>query len=444
MKSKLALALIIFANLYALFFLPVQGAVIVVAISSVIFFSTEALPPVTASFVLLVLLSLHLPRADQAIVFSGFQSSLLFFLIAVSGVGLAVSRSGLGAWFIAKLEHLMRTSSLPLPVLLCLSFFPLSFILPSSVTRNAMLKPLLGDFFSRNGAQGEAKRIGLTLGVLNALASSALLTGGLAPMVSASILGGFSWVRWFVMMAVPYYLLMFAGVGYLLLKYPVAQNYLESAPQEKLQSPSLARRDWYVLAVLLLMVGLWVTDAWHGLPAVVPALIGFSLFLVGDCLKWQSLKQTGTWDTVIILGTLLSLVEAMRRFGVLDMLTSRLTGMLPAQWPTAVLLLAIMLATVIMNLLIPSITVCLTLLLPLFTHLATGLGLSPLLVGLMVTMTVDSVKFYPAQSTPLLMVYDREDFTAKDVASMGIVMLVALAVLLLAVYVPYWGLIGVM
>jgi citrate:succinate antiporter len=442
-KRRVVLALIIAANVYAFAFASLPSAIIVVAISSVVLFSTEALPPVTASFLLLILLSLHLPRADQGLVFSGFQSSLLYFLIAVTGVGQAVARSGLGCWFMDRLQKMMTSSRLPLPVLMCLSFFPLSFILPSSVTRNAMLKPLFVDFLRRNDAQEEAKRVGLTLGILNALASSALLTGGLAPMVAASTLGGFGWVRWFATMAVPYYLLMSVGVGYLLLRYPVRPRPVQTRPAVSERMPPLARRDWYVLGVLILMVGLWVTDSWHGLPAVVPAMVGFVLFLLGDVLEWETLKETRAWDTVIVLGALLSLVESMRRTGVLEMLTTQLGLVLPAQWPVWALLLCIMLATVAINLLIPSITVCLTLLLPLFIQLAGGLGLSPVLVGLMITMTVDSVKFYPTQSTPLLMVYDRQDFGAGDVARMGVVMLVALAVLLLTVFVPYWRFVGV-
>jgi hypothetical protein len=41
------------------------------------------------------------------------------------------------------------------------------------------------------------------LGVLNPLASSALLTGGLVSITAGSLLGGFSWLRWFVASAVP-------------------------------------------------------------------------------------------------------------------------------------------------------------------------------------------------------------------------------------------------
>jgi hypothetical protein len=51
----------------------------------------------------------------------------------------------------------------------------------------------------------------LALGVLNPLASSALLTGGLASMTASALLGGFSWLNWFALMAAPYYALLFGG-----------------------------------------------------------------------------------------------------------------------------------------------------------------------------------------------------------------------------------------
>ena len=206
---------------------------------------------------------------------------------------------------------------------------------------------------------------------------------------------------------------------------------------------SLCKGDWYILAVLMVMVGLWLSDSWHHLPTVVPAMIGFILLLLGRSLDWKDIRQTGTWDTVIILGTLLSLVDAMRRFGVLDLFTERMAMLLPAGWPMPILLLIIIVATVLVNLLIPSITICLALLLPLFVHLARGLGINPVLVGLAVTMTIDTVKFYPAQSMPLLMVADMGYFNKKDVFSMGFAMLAALLVLLYTVFLPYWSIIGI-
>ena len=430
-------------NMYAALTLSVGTSLVVLAVSSVVLYSTDFLHPVASSFLVLIMLSLHLPPGEQSLVFSGFQSPLLYFLVAVTGVGMAVSQSGLGRVFVQWLQKSMTRSRFPLPAILSLSFLPLSLILPSSVTRNAMLKPLIGEVVCAQKGRVEATRVGLTLGIINALASSALLTGGLAPMVSASILGGFSWSRWFVMMAFPYYSLMLVALGYLLLRYRVPPT--TTAAESTSASPQyvLRRKDWYILAVLMLMVGLWLTDRWHSLPTVVPAMLGFFLLLLGRHIEWKDIRQTGTWDTVMILGTLLSVVDAMRRCGILDLLTERLSDMIPALWPASLMILSIVLATVLINLLIPSITICLALLLPLFTHLAAGLGLNPILVGLAVTMTVDTVKFYPAQSMPLLMVADTGYFDRKDVFTMGFAMLAGLLIMLFAVYIPYWNLVGV-
>lgn len=57
-------------------------------------------------------------------------------------------------------------------------------------------------------------------------------------------------------------------------------------------------------------------------------------------------------------------------------------------------------------------------------------------------MTVDTLNYYPAQSTPLLMVYDGKYFGPADVLKFGFAMTVILIVGLFAAVLPYWGLLG--
>ena len=49
------------------------------------------------------------------------------------------------------------------------------------------------------------------MGALNRLASTALLAGGITPVVASSLLGEFSWTRWFVLMALPFYTILIVG-----------------------------------------------------------------------------------------------------------------------------------------------------------------------------------------------------------------------------------------
>ncbi|MHB8917094.1 MAG: hypothetical protein ACYC4H_03660 [Desulfocucumaceae bacterium] len=55
---------------------------------------------------------------------------------------------------------------------------------------------------------------------------------------------------------------------------------------------------------------------------------------------------------------------------------------------------------------------------------------------------MDTLNYYPAQSTPLLMVYDGEYFGPADVLKFGSAMTVILVAGLFAAVIPYWGLLG--
>ncbi len=144
----------------------------------------------------------------------GFASEVVFFLIGAIAIGTAVEVSGLAARAARFLGRMARGSPARLYVQMIASLPAFAVLVPSAITRNAILIPAYEEALDRMGI-GKTDRSGrmlmLALGVLNPLASSALLTGGLASMTAASLLGGFSWLRWFALMAVPYYALLFGG-----------------------------------------------------------------------------------------------------------------------------------------------------------------------------------------------------------------------------------------
>src|SRR5207237_10342078 len=86
-----------------------------------------------------------------------------------------------------------------------------AFMVPSAMSRNAVLVPIYDRVLAR---LGRPPRLGastmLTLGVLGPLASSALLSGGTSPVAAAQAIGGFSWATWLLALAPPYYVLLAA------------------------------------------------------------------------------------------------------------------------------------------------------------------------------------------------------------------------------------------
>lgn len=438
---KIIIVILIILNIYA-FFLESQEAAVIILLTSVLLYATEIIRPVYTSFLLLFLLFLHIPFEMHDNLLHGFQSQILFFLIAVIGIGIAIANSGIGKGFIYFLGRVINKSSLPIPLLLIVTLIPLSLFLPSSITRNAMLYPLLKNFIAAKGLEVEEKRISLTLGVLNPLVSSALLTGGLTSILTASLLGGITWWTWFAMMAVPYYTVLIVGLVYVLVRYPLKETATQ-LPLEKERVPVFSKNDWIIVSILLVVVGFWITDSIHQFPPVVPALLGVVLlFIFTDSLTWEDLKNSSAFENLIIIGSLLSLIEIVHSYGVFTYLSDFITSLFSDQWHYIFIVLVIIIFTMLFNIFIPSIVVCISILIPLFIEVAASIGLNPMLISLLIALTVDGIKFYPTQSTPILMVYDKKGFTITDIFQMGVAMFFLMIVVVFTIILPYWRLLG--
>ena len=127
----------------------------------------------------------------------------------------------------------------------------MALILPSAITRNAILLPAYQEMFGQlklKREDGLVKSIVLTMGLLNPFASSAFMTGGLAPMTTSTLLGGFSWWRWFFLMSVPYYILLLLGGLWTYWINPSPQRSFAYREMEKL--PPLTPEEIRVILIL--------------------------------------------------------------------------------------------------------------------------------------------------------------------------------------------------
>ena len=280
----------------------------------------------------------------------------------------------------------------------------------------------------------------LALGVLNPLASSALLTGGLASMTAASLLGGFSWLRWFALMAVPYYALLFGGA--LLLRCVVGP--FEPA-QHASTSPALPQPftaiEIKTLAVLAGTLALWLTDWFHHLSPAIPALIGAAVLLMPriGVLTWRTFEAKLSWGIILSIGAALSLAAAMTKTGaaafVSQSVVSHLAGL--ADQPTF-LVIGLILAVALIHLAITNLAACIALLIPVAATIAERASLNPIVCGLIVTIVVDAVILYPIQTATNLLAYETGYYGAADVRRLGIGMLL-LTVIVILLTIPYSG-----
>jgi anion transporter len=418
-----------------------QAVLGAMAVGAILWIS-EATPIGLTAIAVVVLLALS-PGARLSDAAGGFASEVVFFLIGAVAIGTAVEVSGLAERAARFLSRMARGSPARLYVQMIASLPAFAVLVPSAITRNAILIPAYRDALDRMGISQTdltGRMLMLALGVLNPLASSALLTGGLASITAASLLGGFSWLRWFALMSVPYYALLFGGA--LLLRWLVGPF----EPAQHAQAPAPTRQPFSAievktLAVLAATLALWLTDQFHRLSPAIPALIGAAVLLMPrvGVLSWKTFESKLSWAIILSIGAALSLAAAMTRSGaaafVSQSVVSQLAGL--ANEPT-LLIIGLIAAVAFIHLAITNLAACIALLIPVAGTIAERATLNPIVCGLVVTIVVDAVILYPIQTATNLLAYETGYYSAADVRRLGIGMLL-LTVIVILLTIPYWS-----
>jgi anion transporter len=442
-----ALAAFLLARLApALEGLAPQGQAVLGAMAAgAILWITEATPIGLTAIAVTILLALS-PGVSWFDAVAGFASEVVFFLIGTVAIGAAVEVSGLAARAARFLGRMARGSPARLYVQMIVSLPAFAVLVPSAITRNAILIPAYQDALDRMGIRKtdrSGRMLMLALGMLNPLASSALLTGGLASITAASLLGGFSWLRWFALMSVPYYALLFAGA--LLLRCLVGRFEKGQRAPEPVPAPqAFSVLEVKTLVVLAATLALWLTDRFHHLSPAVPALIGAAMLLTPrlGVLSWTTFERKLSWGIILSVGAALSLSAAMTKSGAAGFVSlwvvSHLAGF--ADQPT-LLVIGLIAAVALIHLAITNLAACIALLIPVAATIAGRAALNPIVCGLIVTIVVDAVILYPIQTATNLLAYETGYYGAADVRRLGIGMLLLSTVVILLT-IPYWGLLG--
>jgi solute carrier family 13 (sodium-dependent dicarboxylate transporter), member 2/3/5 len=412
-----------------------------------VLWTTETLEPGVAALLSVALLALTGGAGGMRAALQGFASPVPYFLVGVLTMGVAVVRSGLAERLARAILERARGRSLAVYLQLVLAFPALTFILPSATTRSGILIHIYDEVFSLAAvARGAdiAKAVMLALSSINRLASTALLTGGITPVMSAAIIGGMSWTGWFALMAVPYYTILLLGAVLTWALYRRGFRHGLVMPEPARRRP-ISGVEWRTVTVILGASALWLTDGVHHLDPALPALLAFVALLMPRFgpLVWADLERGVGWANFFVIAASISLAHVLGTSGAAAWLARLLVGGLPALGDrplTTVVLL--MLGATALRALVPNISGFLALALPIAMSVGREAGLNPLVCALVVMMTGDAVIYYPAQSSSALVIYERGHVSAGEMLRFGLWMTLVGWAAILLVALPWWTLVG--
>ncbi len=414
----------------------------------VVLWATEVVHSSVAGIIgvaLLVLLG-AVPGIGEAVY--GFSQPVCYFLIGILTLGLAVHQSGLAE----RMAIFLMRGAVGSPYLLYLqmlfSFAALTFALPSASTRGAILVHVYEQVLEQWGIpQGHPyyKALMMALGTLNRLGSTALLAGGITPVVASGLLGDFSWTQWFVIMSVPFYANLIVGGTLLFLFYRSGFRPENIGNAVSPVPDSVKPAEWRAGAIVMVTALMWFTDFAHGLHPAVPALIALCLILLPrvGILTWSEFERNVGWTNFFVIATSLSLSHALVSSGAAAWFSETLVGGVSQLVSSPMLiLLALCVCFALLRMLLPNIAGYLALVIPVTMAAAESLGLNPLVCGMAAVVVGDSAVYYGAGGTSAVFVFQRANIANPEIFRFGITMTVAVIAVLLLLVVPYWNLVG--
>ena len=430
-----------------------QRALAVMA-AAVVLWATETLHIAVTGMLGIVMLVLVNAVDDVEVALYGFSQPVTYFLLGILTLGLAVHQSGLAERMAVYLIRLAGGSPRKLYFQMLVSFALLTFALPSASTRGAIMVHVYEQVLEHWKIEKSAplnKAVMMAMGSLNRLGSTALLAGGITPVVASALIADFgliddfSWTRWFILMALPFYAILVVGGIAVYLLYRSGFTLPEGIGTVELKSRPLQSREIRAGLIALGTALLWFTDFAHGLSPVVPALIAMTVILMPGVglLSWREFEQNIGWTNIFVIASSLSLANALIVSGAAAWFADTLVGSVEGlQDHPMLILLAMSLAAAAVRVVMPNISGYLAFIIPVAMSTGAALGLNPVVSGLAVVVVGDSVVYYPAGATASVFIYQRAELRASEVVRMGVIMTVIAIGVLSTIVLPYWSLVG--
>jgi DASS family divalent anion:Na+ symporter len=264
---------------------------------------------------------------------SAYGSSTVWLVLAAFLIARALINSGLARRIALLFVRAIGHTSLGLGYSLVASDIVLAGIIPANSARvGGVLLPitrsLAGIYRSTPGATAALLGTYLMLTIYqgDVVACAMFLTGQASNAIGAALAGQtakvtITWSSWLRAAVFP------GLAAAIVVPWAI---YRLSPPEIKFtpKAAEMARREleemgpmrWpekTVLAVFLLVCGLWATSALHHLDTTTVALIGVGILLASGALSWgDAVREHLAWDIFVWYGGLIRMGEALNDFGI--------------------------------------------------------------------------------------------------------------------------------
>ena len=387
--------------------------------------------------------------------FGGFADETAWFLFGAILFGMMATKSGLAR----RLAYLvmMRVGNTYSRLLLglILSDFLLTFLVPSGIARVVIMAAIavgLVEAFGlkpgSNVGRGMFIIITYTAGIFDKMiiagAASITARGGIEKFGHVEVL----WSRWFLGYLPCSLITIFVAWRLTLWLFPPERTALPGGADYLKDELRKMGRWTYLekksLVLMLLAIGLWLTDMFHH---VSPAVVGLGVGLFAalprlGVLDMEDLKRVN-YLPVFFVAAAVSMGQVLASTKALDVLTNTMFAwMTPLVTGGVLSALVLYWTAFVYHFFLASEVSMLGTSIPLLMNFATTRGLDPLAVGMIWTFASGG-KIFVYQSAVMIVGYSYGYFQARDMLRVGLALTIIESVLLILIVPFYWPLIGI-
>ncbi|MDR1827562.1 MAG: anion permease [Methylobacteriaceae bacterium] len=265
-------------------------------------------------------------------VLAGFGDATMWLIVSAFIFSRAFLKTGLGQriayWFLRALGD----STLKVGYSLVLTDLVLAPLTPSSGARaGAIMFPIIRGISTALGSEPgpTSRRAGAYLvqavyqceGILCATFMTAMAGNALIVRLAKEAAGvDITWGGWLLASCVPAAICL---VLHPLLMYIVFPPELKNSPEAKAHAVKMldemgpmSRQEKILAVTFLIALVLWCTSSYNKLNATVVAMAAVSVLLLFKVVEWKDmLNETGAWDTLIWMGSLVALAGQLAKTG---------------------------------------------------------------------------------------------------------------------------------
>jgi solute carrier family 13 (sodium-dependent dicarboxylate transporter), member 2/3/5 len=419
---------------------------------------TEAVPIPLTGLQIPALLLLDGAVPNFAIAATGYISEASFLCLASFLMAAIIQCVGLDRRITLTILHRARVSTVRGVIwALVVVDSLLSFIIPGSNTRGALLLPLVQNINRLLGdtPQGRAAKKAIVIHSLvygSMVSGLVIMTAGLQNLIIVGLFKSqlgieISYFQWFLLrwpyLGIALITQWWVRYHFRCIGMPIAEG-TDAVDRGYRELPPTSRVEWRAIAIFCLTALGWATESLHHIPSHVVAVIGLSaLFSPGMLsLDWTQVNSRTIWGTYLTLCGAISLSAAMASSGLGTWLADFIVPVAIGH-PWWVVFLILCAGTHVIRLGIMSNVASVALFAPILLALAPRLGLHPIALTMLVVDANTFAFILPTQVTVGIIAYSTGVFSIAEYARLGWVTVVISIAYGLLVMVPWYALMGV-